>query len=197
MPSKSDIEKRNRAMICFCAMTGCRVDALRTLRLKHVDLVKKRVLQEGKEVCTKFGKTFYSYFVMFDPLELVIMEDYLDHLKSKLLFAPTDALFPGSERVHIAGRGFQYNTLSRKPWKTTQPIRNVFKHAFESNGIPYYHPHSLRDMILNYAVQNGADIEQLLALSKSFGQNSPTTLTNSYGSQSQTEIADAIAKIGK
>src|SRR5687767_15649060 len=40
MPTKSEVERRNRALLAFTALTGVRVGALASLRLKHVDLTR-------------------------------------------------------------------------------------------------------------------------------------------------------------
>lgn len=40
MPSKTDIEKRDRALIAFTLLTGARDSAIASLKIKHVNLVK-------------------------------------------------------------------------------------------------------------------------------------------------------------
>lgn len=185
MPASSNIEKRNRVTVTLYAHTGCRINGLRTLKVKHLDLADNQVYLGARDVETKFAKTFASLFVVIDPVQMNILQHYSDLLKANLLFGPNDPSFPAPERTFTKGKGFEYTALSQNPWQTTQPIRAVFKVAFENIGLLYYNPHSSRDMLTNYAIQNGAYMEQLIASSKSFGQNHPSIFINNYGSQSR------------
>ena len=50
MPSKSEIERRDRAIIAFTILTGARDSAIASLRLKHINLVDRVVEQDAREV---------------------------------------------------------------------------------------------------------------------------------------------------
>ena len=56
MPSETEIEKRDRALVAFLIITGMRVNAVTSLKLKHVFLEEGYVVQDTNEVKTKFGK---------------------------------------------------------------------------------------------------------------------------------------------
>jgi site-specific recombinase XerD len=73
MPSETDIEKRDRALMACMILTGIRVGALISLRLKHVRADRLGIDQDGAEMQVKFGKTFTSYFfsVGNDILEIL------------------------------------------------------------------------------------------------------------------------------
>src|SRR5262245_36706471 len=58
MPTTSDIEQRNRALIAFVLLTGARDNAVASFKLKHVDLAEGKVIQDAREVRTKFSKSF-------------------------------------------------------------------------------------------------------------------------------------------
>ena len=62
MPERTDIERRDRAFIAFTAITGVRDGALISLRAKHVDPVRLRVLQNPNEVATKASKRIDTFF---------------------------------------------------------------------------------------------------------------------------------------
>jgi hypothetical protein len=49
MPAKTDIEKRNRALIGFAILTDARDGAMASLKLRHVDLIQGKVFQDGRE----------------------------------------------------------------------------------------------------------------------------------------------------
>jgi integrase/recombinase XerD len=57
MPANTDIEHRDRAIMAFLLLTGVRISALVSLKIKHVNLHEKRVFQDGSEVDTKAAKT--------------------------------------------------------------------------------------------------------------------------------------------
>ena len=56
MPTATDIQRRNRALVAFTALTGMRDSAVTSLRLQHVDTVQGLVKQEPDKVKTKFSK---------------------------------------------------------------------------------------------------------------------------------------------
>src|SRR5262249_49031499 len=62
LPSDSDVEKRNRALLCFAILTGMRDSALASLRLKHIDLERALVMQDPREVKTKRRKRIDTFF---------------------------------------------------------------------------------------------------------------------------------------
>lgn len=113
------------------------------------------------------------------PFEIV--EHYVSHLRKILLFSPTDPLFPKPLMKNIEGKGLKVVGLSKEYWKGTQPIRNIFKDAFEAAGIAYYNPHSFRDTLAQYTLANSNSFEQVIAMSKNFGHSNVTTMLNSYG----------------
>ena len=62
MPAGTDIELRNRAVVAFTLLTGARDGAIASLKCKHVDVVEGKVVQDAREVRTKFSKTFTTWF---------------------------------------------------------------------------------------------------------------------------------------
>jgi integrase len=60
MTNGSDIEKRNRALTAFALLTGARDNAIASMRLKHIDLLEGKILQDARQVRTKFAKSFSS-----------------------------------------------------------------------------------------------------------------------------------------
>ena len=62
MPSETDIERRNRALLAFAIVTGIRDKAMTALRLKHIDLQELRDLQDPAEVEINFSKPATTYF---------------------------------------------------------------------------------------------------------------------------------------
>lgn len=58
MPSASAVERRNRALVAFTIVTGARDNATASARMKHLDLADRQLFQDGRDMRTKFRKTF-------------------------------------------------------------------------------------------------------------------------------------------
>ena len=106
MPHVTDLEKRNRALMAFTILTGARDKAITSFKIKHVDLIKGSVFQDAKEVKTKFGKTFTTYFFPVGELPIQILTEWLAHLKTELLFSPDDPLFPKTKVANTKDKKF-------------------------------------------------------------------------------------------
>lgn len=75
IPSGSEIERRNRALLAFTLLTGARDSAIASMKLKHVGLVEGCVYQDAQEVKTKFSKTFTTYFFpVGDEIRQIVAE---------------------------------------------------------------------------------------------------------------------------
>lgn len=94
MPSNSDIERRNRALIAFTFLTGARNSAIASMKLKHVDITGNSVFQDAREVNTKFSKTFTTFFFPVGDQIQQIVYDWVRYLKEELLWGNDDPLFP-------------------------------------------------------------------------------------------------------
>lgn len=62
MPDVSPVDRRNRAIVALIMLTGVRDDAAASVCLKHLDLVERELYQDGRNVRTKFRKTFSTWF---------------------------------------------------------------------------------------------------------------------------------------
>ena len=134
MPDASAIEKRNRAVIAFTLLTGVRDGAAASLKLKHVDLAEGKVVQDAREVRTKFSKTFTTWFFPVGDEVRQIVVDWVSFLQRDMLFGPDDPLFPATEVVLGKDQQFEAAGLSRSHWSTATPIRKIFKEAFAKAG---------------------------------------------------------------
>lgn len=197
LPAFTVIERRNRALIAFAILTGARDGALASFRLKHVDLTARTVFHDAREVNTKGRKTFISTFFPVGPEPAAIVADYISMLTGELGFGPDDPLFPATRIGHDNDRGFRAEGLSREQWHTTEPIRQIFRAAFEAAGLPYANPHSVRDTLTRLGQQLTRTPEEWKAWSQNLGHESESTTFVGYGhvpSHRQAEIMRALAK---
>jgi integrase len=198
MPTDSDIEKRDRAIIAFTLLSGARDDAVASIRLKHVNLADRSVFQDGREVRTKNRKTFTSYFFPVGDDVEAIVRDWMQHLAETLMFGPDDPLFPATE-VSVTNTGlFGAVGLSRNQWKNAASVRRIFKAAFEAAGLPYSNPHSFRDTLTALGQRRCKTPEEFKAWSQNLGHEQVMTTFTSYGavaSGRQKEILAAISML--
>ena len=96
IPTTTDIDRRNRALIAFAILTGCRDNAIASLKLKHVDLSERLVHPDPRDVRTKFAKTIITTFFPVGDLARHIVETWIEQLRLTLEFGPDDRLFPAT-----------------------------------------------------------------------------------------------------
>lgn len=192
MPSGTDIELRNRALVAFALLTGARDGALASFQLKHVDLVQGRVDQDARDVRTKASKTFSTWFFPVGGDALAIVEDWCQHLRVKLLWGNTDPLFPATQVGLGEGGGFVPVGLRRNGWHGAGPIRDIFRAAFTNAGLPYFKPHSFRDTLVQLGEQICPTIEAFKAWSQNLGHERVMTTLTSYGAVAPHRQAELI-----
>lgn len=181
MPEGTDIERRDKAVFALLFLTAVRDGALISLRLKHVDPVDRCLWQNSKEVETKSGKTFRTYFQPGVPEAEAALAHWVCFQREKLLRGSDDPLFPKTEMgLDEAGR-FRAVGVSREHWRTAQPVRDIVRRAFEAAGIPPFGPHSFRHMHAREALRSGASVEEFWAVSQNLGHSSMLTTLRSYG----------------
>jgi integrase len=180
MPATTAIEQRNRALIAFTLLTGCRDRALVSLKLKHVDLENRSVNFDAREVKTKFRKSFTTFFMPVGDDVREIFETWVATLTTEHLWGPTDPLFP-APRMEIDSAGaFRAVGLQREHWTTANAVRRIFLDAFRAAGLPYFHPHSLRHTLGQLGLKISRSPEHLKAWSQNYGHESMLTTLMSY-----------------
>ncbi|WP_245307827.1 site-specific integrase [Hoeflea sp. IMCC20628] len=196
MPTGSDIEKRDRAIIAFTLLTGARDNAIASFSLKHIDLADRQVFQDARDVRTKNRKTFTTFFFRVGDDVEEIVRDWVEHLKGPLLFGPDDPLFPAT-KVGLTNRGlFGALGLSRSHWKNATAIRRIFKSAFEAAGLPYANPHSFRDTLAQLGEVQCQTPEAFKAWSQNLGHEQVLTTFTSYGAVATKRQGELLSAIG-
>jgi integrase len=181
MPTDTIVERRDRALIAFTALTGARVRALTSFQLGHVNLNEGFVDQDARVVQTKFAKTFRTFLMPVGGDALAIFAEWLRELEQEQLWGSSDPLFPATQMGLDDGGGFRPVGLLRTGWATSQPINTIFRRAFEGAGIPYFKPHSFRDMLVRHAMTLNVSAEAMKAWSQNLGHVDVLTTFTSYG----------------
>ncbi len=196
MSAKTEIELRDRAVIAFTLLTGARDGAIASMKLKHIDLAEGRVIQDAREVRTKFSKTFTTYFFPVGDEVRRIVEEWADFLRAEKLWGNDDPLFPSTEVSLGNNQQFRASGLARVHWSTASPIREIFRKAFEQAGLPYFNPHSFRKTLARLGERVCRTPEEFKAWSQNLGHEHVLTTFTSYGNVApdrQSEVMRAFS----
>lgn len=187
MPSETALEKRNRALIAFTAITGTRDGTTPSLRMKHFDPIRKLLRQDPREVRTKFSKRIDTFlFPLSESFERIFLE-WVDYLRNEEFFTDNDPLFPKTQMAQDGNNCFVAAGLSRDFWADSGRIRKVFRGAFRDAGLPEFTPHRFRDMIVSEMYQRGLSVVEFKAWSQNLGHEGAMTTLTSYGTISLEE----------
>ena len=197
MPAATDLQRRDRALLAFTALTGARVRALSSFQLRHVDLAGGYVEQDARAVRTKFAKTFRTYFKPIGGDALAILAAWCEELTRDHLWSASDPLFPASHVGLDETGSFIATKLSRNGWTTTSPIRDIFRRAFAAAGLPYFNPHSFRDMLVHYGMSLDLSAEAMKAWSQNLGHADVLTTFTSYGTVPTHRQGELIRAAGR
>jgi integrase/recombinase XerD len=196
MPAGNAVQLRDRALVAFILLSGARDGATCTFRLKHLDVAQGVLHQDAREVATKLGKSFDSYFFPVGDDVRRIVEDWVVYLEREHGFGPDDVLFP-AVRQELGPDGLLCAAgLSREGWATAGPIRQIFKTAFIAAGLQYHSPHRIRDTLAalgNEMCRNG---KAMKAWTLNLGHAHPLTMFANYGPIDSAEQGDIMRKMG-
>lgn len=197
MPAGDHLQKRNRALIAFILLTGARDRAVASLKLKHVDLGEKFVFQDARDVQTKFSKTFTTFFFPVGEDIVDVLKDWIGYLRAEKHWGSDDPLFPRTQVALDANAQFAAQGLDRRHWSDASPIRKVFRDAFEAAGLPYFHPHSLRNTLVALGQKLCQTPEHFKAWSQNLGHEEVLTTLRCYGKVATQRQGELIGKLGQ
>lgn len=183
---KTEIEKRDKALISLTFLTGARISALSTLPIASFDREKLIIDQDPKlGVKTKNSKRILTTLIPFsykEPLNYFL--NWFDFLINEKNFKQTEPLFPATkmESGNDDRLGY-YNTekISSNFWKSASATRKIFENRFKQAGLEYYHPHTFRHLIVREISKLSLSEEERKAISQNLGHEDVGTTFGSYG----------------
>lgn len=197
MPFETVLERRDRAVFALLMMTGIRDDAAASMLLGHVDLDRQMIVQDPKTVRTKNSKLIESVFLPLGSEVERALSSWVSYLRDDLGWQTDDPLFPQSRQRIDPQKGPVVDDIKRKVWSSSQPIRQTFKRAFASAGLPYFPPHRVRDTVVEYAYLKCRTPEEIKAFSQNLGHKSILTTLTSYGQIPLARQRELIRNAGK
>lgn len=180
---KSEIDMRDRALISFALITGARIFAIVSLKMKNFDKELREIDQNpGDGVKTKNSKRILTTFfpIGWDDPEKYFMEWY-DYLISKD-FQADDPIFPVTAGSFVDGKNsYSKKTIGQDAWVGTGAARKIFEKRCKNVGLPYFHPHSFRHLVVNILSKQRLTEEEKRAISMNLGHENVGTTFGSYG----------------
>ena len=192
MPATTPRELRDKAVFALLCLTGIRVAALVSLRIKHVNLTEESVTQNPREVATKFGKSIDTFFAKNFEEAQDVLAAWITHLDEVALYGPDDPLFPATAIAAEANTGFKAQGFQRRHWQSTEPVRKIVHAAFERVGLPNYGPHAFRHMLARHAVNTATSVAEFVANSQNLGPTDVLTTLRSYGQISRERQRELV-----
>jgi integrase len=197
MPTETEVQKRDRALVAFAILTGARDRAIVSFSLKHIDLERDVVIQDAREVRTKRAKTFTTWFFpVGDDLRRIVV-DWITYLRDVKGFGPDDPLFPKSKVEFNDSEECRVVSIDRAPWANANRVRRIFRDACARAGLRYYNPHSIRNTLVQLAYDLGLHAEAFKAWSQNLGHDSCLTTFSSYGTIPQARQAEIIRGLAR
>lgn len=196
-PARTPVERRDRALMAFTLLSGMRDAAIISLSLGAVDLARRRIEQDARFVKTKNAKTMVTYFFPVGEYFDDIVRDWVHYLRRDLRFSDEHPVFPKT----LVGRGptggFGVIGLSQDYWRTTTPVRRIFKSIFEAADLPYFNPHSFRNTLtkLAYSLELGSEASK--AWSQNLGHEKQATTWTSYGKVESDRTAEILKQLSE
>ena len=194
MPADSLLDRRNRAVVALAAVTGARISALASFRIRDLDVDGGYIDQDARHVRTKFGKTFRTHLIPISERAMAVLEAWRGERQADPTVGLDEPLFPSTEIGLDESGAFVAKGLSRRGWTTSAPIREIFRNAFEAVNLPYFNPHSFRDMLVRHAMTLELSAEEMKALSQNLGHQDVLTTFTSYGSIPASRQGELIRK---
>ena len=180
MPDATVIERRDKALFAFLMLTGARVGAIASTRMKRIDLIEGCFYQDARDVKTKNAKTFTTWFMPVNPAYRECFERWVEYLRNDLLFGNEDALFPTPKMDASGGNGYRVSGLTRENYANGHTICKITKNTFVTAGLEQFTPHSFRTTLVKYGDQICTTREQFKAWSQNMGHDSVITTISAY-----------------
>ena len=179
MPTECEVQLRNRALLAFVFLTAARINAAASVQIGDIDLKQQCVTWDARHVRTKYSKTYITvFFPGIDSFILKVVVDWITWLRAEKGWCASDPLFPIALREINGQSPSRY--LDRVSWKTTAPIRKIFREAFERVQLPYFNPHSFRHTVERLGEDMCRTDSERKAWSKNLGHEHVRTSLDAY-----------------
>lgn len=181
----TEVDKRDRALICFTLLTGARISAIVSLPIQAFDR-SDLVVDQNPDigVKTKYSKriTTALFPLQYEKAKEYFL-DWYDYLVKEREFGPDDPLFPSTkiEQGEVNISYYSSGDVSKEFWSKSGSARKIFEKRFKAAGVQYFHPHTFRHLVVKEFMRIPLTEEQKKAISQNLGHSHISTTFGSYG----------------
>jgi len=194
--SENEIDLRDKAILSFALITGMRISAIATLGMKNFDRESELIDQNpGDGVQTKNSKKILTTFfpIGWDEPRRCFLEWY-DHQLERGA-RPDEPIFPSTLKG-FSEKSYSKTLVSSDFWSSAGGARKIFEKRCINAGVPYFHPHSFRHLIVSLMSKTRLTEEEKKAVSLNLGHDNVGTTFGSYGYGGMSPL-DAVEIVKK
>lgn len=195
MAKRSLMEKRARAMFALAFLGALRADTLVSLRIHHIDMDRRLIIQDATVVRAKNGK---SLNVRWFPIQKSFAETVVDWVMTlkNSGFRDQDALFPSSAWLTGKKNPKKPDRETIVPMSTTHAVKEAFAIASLNSSIKYT-PHSAKHAIGAERDKRPLTHEQRKAWSQNMGHETEQITQSYYGKLTDDRRAELFEEIAE
>ena len=194
MPMRSLVDERARAIFALAFLGALRADTLISLKIKHVDLSRRLILQHGKVVRAKAGK---SVNILWFPIPKCFETAVIAWIQvlEGLGFVGEDALFPATKWLTHRPRFQAGNPRPVPVMSTKHAVTEAFDIACRRSAVKFT-PHSAKHCL--GAERDVRPLTQLerKAWSENMGHENEQITERHYGKLSDERRFEVLEHIG-
>jgi integrase len=193
MPSQSLFDQRARAIFAIAFLGSLRADTLISLRIKHVDIDRHLILQDGRKVRAKAGKSIHIYWFPIPSCFGIAITDWVHSLRN-LGFTDVDALFPPNDCIKHRPMTLGANRKPVAVMSTTYAVTAAFAVACRDQAVKFT-PHSAKDCISAERDKRPLTQLQRKAWSENMGHENEQITERHYGKLTNEQRFEVLEQI--
>ncbi|MEL7300864.1 MAG: tyrosine-type recombinase/integrase [Pseudomonadota bacterium] len=201
MPKHTVLDLRARAMFALSFLAALRADTLTSLRIKHVDVNARTVLQDASVSRTKNGKSLVIKWFPIPPRFADEVVAWLAWLSDKG-FCGEDALFPEASMLSANGPAVLNPGVEQllkrglaEPMSSKHAVEAAFRIACAGHD-QTFSPHAARHTIKPEMDRRALTTEERKAWSQNMGHESLQTTETHYGHLSDKRRFEVLERPG-
>jgi integrase len=194
MPSRSLVDQRAKAIFSLAFLGALRADTLVSLRIKHVDITRRLILQDASTVRAKAGKSIdIKWFPIAKSFEVTVIE-WIETLK-RLGFTGEDALFPEKKELKLRPTAHSGNFRPVPIMTTKHAVTDAFAIACHQNEVKFT-PHSAKHSVGAERDLRPLTHEERKAWSENMGHENEQITERHYGKLSDERRFEVLEHVG-
>jgi len=187
MPTDSLKARRDRAMVAIAFLAALRADTITSLRLRHLEISKRVVIQDANLSRTKNGKSLRINWFPLPTVFAEVIEAWLNELVG-LGFREDDALFP--DERNLQRRSLFPDEGNISVMTSSHAVALAFRSASSLIG-KKFSPHSAKHYVGTLGLKLCKTIEKQVAWSANMGHGG-TEITRRYYQKLTQDHVDAV-----